>query len=169
MGVDKRELEAFHKRLRQMNATQRQKFMQQATKDSAGAMLGMVIKNTPVGDSRENHVGGALRRAWTCRSEQEAEDGGKAPSAAAFAKTLDVQRSGETYSVDLINHMHYASYVEHGHRQTPGRYVPAIGKRLKKSWVEGQFFLKKSETAFNEAWPAFLQGRLDKFLKKHFK
>jgi len=169
MGVDKRQLEAFQKRLKQMNATHRQQFMKQAVKDSAGAMLGVVIKNTPVGDSRGNHVGGALRRAWTCRTEQEAESGAKAPSAAAFAKTLDVERSGEEYSVDLVNHMHYASYVEYGHRQTPGRYVPAIGKRLVKSWVEGQFFLKKSETAFNETWPAFLQGRLDKFLKKHFK
>ena len=27
--------------------------------------------------------------------------------------------------------MEYASYVEYGHRQEPGRYVPALGKRLK--------------------------------------
>ena len=29
----------------------------------------------------------------------------------------------------------YAPYVEFGHHQEPGRYVPAIGKRLKVSWV----------------------------------
>lgn len=36
----------------------------------------------------------------------------------------------------------YAPYVEFGHHQTPGRYVPAIGKRLKASWVPPQPYLK---------------------------
>ena len=31
----------------------------------------------------------------------------------------------------------YARFVEFGHRQQPGRYVPQIGKRLVKSRVEG--------------------------------
>ena len=36
----------------------------------------------------------------------------------------------------------YAKYVEFGHHQTPGRYVPAIGKRLVKDYVAPQPFLK---------------------------
>ena len=36
----------------------------------------------------------------------------------------------------------YAPYVELGHHQTPGRYVPAIKKRLKASWVPGKPFLR---------------------------
>ena len=36
----------------------------------------------------------------------------------------------------------YAPYVELGHHQEPGRYVPAIGKRLKKSWVEPKPYLR---------------------------
>ena len=36
----------------------------------------------------------------------------------------------------------YAPHVEYGHRQTPGRFVPAIGKRLKASYVPGQHFLR---------------------------
>lgn len=35
----------------------------------------------------------------------------------------------------------YAPYVELGHRQTPGRYVPAIGKRLVADHVDGKYFL----------------------------
>lgn len=38
----------------------------------------------------------------------------------------------------------YAPHVEFGHRQEPGRYVPAIGKQLKASYVEGQYFLKRN-------------------------
>ena len=175
MGVDKRELDAFIKKLEQLNTLQKHQFMEQVTKDSAGALLTLVIKKTTVGESRQDgdgnliHVGGALRRAWTCRTEEEARKSAKAPTAIAHAKTLDVEKQGHEYSVEVINPMHYASYVEYGHRQEPGRYVPAIGKRLKKSWVEGQFFLKKAETEFIEAAPTFLQGRLEKFLKKTFK
>lgn len=35
----------------------------------------------------------------------------------------------------------YAPYVEFGHHQQPGRYVPAIGKRLVKDYVAGKPFL----------------------------
>ena len=44
----------------------------------------------------------------------------------------------------LINPTKYAEYVEYGHRQQPGRFVPKLGKRLKASWVNGQFYAKKS-------------------------
>lgn len=37
--------------------------------------------------------------------------------------------------------VYYAPYVEHGHRQTPGRFVPAIGKRLVRDFVPGVPFL----------------------------
>ena len=36
----------------------------------------------------------------------------------------------------------YAPYVELGHNQEPGRYVPAIGKRLVASHVAAKPFLK---------------------------
>lgn len=36
----------------------------------------------------------------------------------------------------------YAPYVELGHKQQPGRYVPKIGKRLVRSWVPGKPFLR---------------------------
>lgn len=35
----------------------------------------------------------------------------------------------------------YAPYVELGHHQQPGRYVPAIGKRLKADYVPPKAFL----------------------------
>ena len=38
--------------------------------------------------------------------------------------------------------VYYAPYVELGHHQKPGRYVPAIGKRLVRSWVPGKPFLR---------------------------
>lgn len=36
----------------------------------------------------------------------------------------------------------YAAAVELGHHQEPGRYVPAIKKRLKREFIPGKPFLK---------------------------
>ena len=36
----------------------------------------------------------------------------------------------------------YAPYVELGHHQEPGRYVPAIKKRLKREFIPGKPFLR---------------------------
>lgn len=36
----------------------------------------------------------------------------------------------------------YAPFVELGHHQEPGRYVPAIKKRLVRSWIPGKPFLR---------------------------
>lgn len=42
----------------------------------------------------------------------------------------------------------YAPYVEFGHAQQPGRYVPAIGKRLVRDFVPGKpFFFPAVERA----------------------
>ena len=40
--------------------------------------------------------------------------------------------------------MDYAPHVEYGHRQTPGRFVPKLGKRLVASYVPGQHYLAKN-------------------------
>ena len=37
---------------------------------------------------------------------------------------------------------YYAPWVELGHHQQPGRFVPAIKKRLVRSWVPGKPFLR---------------------------
>ena len=50
----------------------------------------------------------------------------------------------DDHQVTLLvgTNVYYAPYVELGHRQQPGRYVPAIGKRLVRSWVPGKPFLR---------------------------
>lgn len=111
--------------------------------------------------------GGTLRRGWTSKTEAEAQKG-TVGSAEGHAMTLDVNKVGALYQIEVINPVNYASYVEYGHRQTPGRYVPAIGKRLKASWVEGRFFLTVSEEALKTAAPALLEKELETILKGVF-
>jgi hypothetical protein len=38
----------------------------------------------------------------------------------------------------------YAVAVERGHSQTPGRYVPALGKRLVASFVQGKWYMART-------------------------
>ena len=45
------------------------------------------------------------------------------------------------FVVKVGTNVKYAPYVEHGHRQTPGRFVPAIGKRLVRDFVPGKPYL----------------------------
>ena len=62
------------------------------------------------------------------------------------------------YEVLLVNKMEYAAYVNDGHKQRPGRFIPGYwagarrfvyvpgypeGMVLKKSWVQGKFFVEK--------------------------
>ena len=77
----------------------------------------------------------------------------------------NVTKQGTTYSIEIINPIEYASYVEYGHRQEVGRYVPAIGKKLVKPWVEGKFMLTISEVEVEALTPKLLQARLNKMLK----
>ena len=90
-------------------------------------------------------------------------------------KTGDLRRSwqlkgpffsGTDISVELRNSKNYASFVENGHRQTPGRYVPAIGKRLKASWVPGQHFLQKATKQTSNQIPQLITPVMDDILRR---
>lgn len=66
------------------------------------------------------------------------------------------------YEVLLVNKMEYATWVNDGHKQRPGRFIPGYwantrrfvyvpnydgGMVLKKSWVQGKFFVEKGITS----------------------
>ena len=117
------------------------------------------------------YIGGTLRRGWTAKTHSEAAAGSGKPkisAAAEYAKTLPIEKSGDYYIVRVINPVKYASYVEFGHRQTPGRFVPALGKRLTQGWVNGRYMLTLSEDDLKSIAPKVLQNKLDEMLKEVF-
>lgn len=69
-----------------------------------------------------------------------------------------VTKSGFIFEMELANNLEYALYVELGHRQEPGRYVPAIGKRLKADYVPGSYMLRDGTNRLEEALPKALRG-----------
>ena len=56
----------------------------------------------------------------------------------------------------------YAPYVELGHHQTPGRYVPAIKKRLKASWVNPKPFLRPAIENNRDEYAKIIANELKK-------
>lgn len=178
--VDLSGLKQFQKNIDRINKN-REKFFKAAAKELAARLLRKVIKRTPVGVNARDagydisddtykkywagYNGGTLRRGWTAKSESEAENGGSS-DITAFVNSLDVAHAGNMYTITVVNPVHYASFVELGHRQTVGRYVPAIGKCLKRAWVPGQFMLKISEDELRSQTPAILARNIEKWLMK---
>lgn len=56
----------------------------------------------------------------------------------------------------------YAPHVEYGHRQEVGRYVPAIGKRLVASYVEGQRYFQENVNEQGETFKQDITEQLEK-------
>lgn len=157
--VDYKGLENLQKEL---DSSQLDTFFRKLAKELAARLLAKLIKRTPVGQypAGSGRVGGTLRRGWT---------GGKDANPASYAESFWVMYDGNTYTVTLTNPVEYASYVEYGHRQQPGRYVPAINARLKKSWVEGRFFMTRSELEAEAEFPKIIEKRVEQELRRIFK
>ncbi|WP_196595906.1 HK97 gp10 family phage protein [Pectinatus frisingensis] len=186
------QLEGLKKQFEQAVALKESRFFyEECIRELAARFLAKVIRRTPVGpgvfevirDKENNPVkykrgknkgkirlrqltnGGVLRRAWTARTQSQAESG-NTPDALSYVKMVNVRKVGSNYQIIITNPMQYASYVEYGHRQTPGKFVPALGKRLKKSWVNGKFMMTISEHELRLEVPNILRKKLNKYLRE---
>lgn len=172
-NADYEQLKALQERLQKLARVDLDKFCMDVSKELAARLLSFVIPATPLGKypNETGKKGGTLRRGWTAKSHEDAASGSGQPTASQakeYAQNLPISKSGGTYTIEVINPVEYASYVEFGHRQQPGRYVPAIGKRLKAGWVNGQYFLTLSEDDLERIAPALLEKKLNELLREVF-
>lgn len=147
LKFDKKELEKLQKQLEELEKGKaRDKFFEDCAKELAARLLSLVKPKTPVGVYDDpSRKGGTLRRGWT---------GGKNTDAEAFARSLNVEKSGKTYTITVENNVEYAPYVEYGHRTRGG-----------KGFVQGKHMLETSEQELKALSPKILQDKLEKFLK----
>ncbi len=127
-----------------------------ASKELAARLLALVIPKTPVGqyEKGSGKVGGTLRRGWTARTQEEAAGGSGRSSGTAgrdYAQTVPITKNGDTYTIEIINPVEYASYVEFGHRTRNGN-----------GWVQGQYMLTISEERLKKIAPAALEKLVQK-------
>lgn len=161
--VDYKQLLELQERLQKLESgIETDAFCRECAKELAQRLYRKVVKRTPVGvyepitytkkdgtqkTYNEGKKGGTLRKSWSVKA---------------------VTKQGNDYVCEIINPVEYASYVEYGHRQSPGRFVPQIGKRLKKGWVEGKFMLTISEKEIQNIAPKLIEKKLEKKLKEIF-
>ena len=172
LPVDTSDWDLFARKLKEARLTG-YSFYRQAAHELAARLLALVIPRTQVGqDTAETgKMGGTMRRGWVCDRQSVAENNPGTPSAMemrAWAYSLPVRHRGNTYEITVSNPVEYASYVEYGHRQQPGRFVPAIGKRLKANWVDGQYMLTISEVDMLKIQPQVLERLLHEWLEGMF-
>ena len=136
--VDTKDLEDLLKRLEDKGL--REQACIKATKGLAGDLHKLVTNATPV-------KSGHLRRKWTVEP---------------------VQKNGDTYSAQVINNVEYASYVNYGHWQEVGRYVPAIGKRLVRPYVlpKKHHFMERSEEKLKSVAVQEARYYVEEYVKK---
>ena len=122
------------------------KFVEACAKELAARLLRMVVKRTPVGEypKSSGKKGGTLRRGWT---------GEKRSSAQNYADSLTVHHFGDTYVIEIVNPVEYASYVEYGHRTANH-----------KGWVKGKFMMTISEQELEKIAPKVLENKIRKYL-----
>ncbi|NBK18606.1 HK97 gp10 family phage protein [Anaerotruncus sp. 1XD42-93] len=160
-------------------------FLTACAKELAARLLRDVIRNTPVGDystevkvvakkdskhhkkgetytkrvNRSGKTGGTLRRGWTSQTKGEAAagHGSGLSNVVEFLDKITVTHVGDTYRIELVNPVEYASYVEYGHR-TPDH----------KGWVPGKFMLTIAEEHIRQIAPNLLAQRLKTFLEGYF-
>lgn len=124
-------------------------FCEACSKELAARLLALVIPATPVGKypKRGGKKGGTLRRGWGADTAQAAK---------AYVNGLKVTKQGNLYTIEIVNPVEYASYVEYGHRTKNG------------GWVEGRYMLTASEEQLKTVAPRILQKKLDAYLKGVF-
>lgn len=176
--VDYRQWVKFRDRLEKLEAVDIPKFQEDSVRELADRLLRKAKRKTPTGKKPRfdgiktvkvkgtkrsrtfmtakwtayqqywaGYVGGELKRNW---------------------KIGNVVKNGTVFEVEVFNQTPYASYVEFGHRQTPGRYVPALGKILKRGWVTGKFMLTISEKELQKDADKIVERKLEALLKEAF-
>lgn len=164
-STDLTEIKNFQKDIQALSSSNEglDQFFEWATKQLAARLLDRTIKRTPVEENETFHYrmangaigtkkikGGALRRGWVGGRKI-----GDNPTAAinAHLNELSIINYGRIYQLTVSNNIEYAPYVEYGHKQNVGQFVPYLGKTvdgvrqgatLKKGKVDGKFMMERS-------------------------
>lgn len=160
-NCDYKQLQKLRQNIAKLQEADTDRFCREVSKELAARLLALVIPRTPVGQypKASGKKGGTLRRGWTAKTEEEAAGGSGSVvmDVIAYAEALPIEKQGNDYKIEVINPVHYASYVEFGHRKQGG-----------KGWKDGQYFLTLSEQDLRGLAPGLIEKKLEKRLREVF-
>jgi hypothetical protein len=155
-----REMERLAKDLEKL-AQNKDELFQSAAKELAARLLTLLVERTLPGKypAGSGIVGGTLRRGWASKTHKEAFSKRKnkpgAKTIQNFLKTIQVSSDGNTYTIEVINPVEYAGYVESGHRTVNHR-----------NWVEGKFIMRGAVEDLQKIAPQVLEDKIERFLRE---
>ena len=177
--TDFKQLEEFRKKINQAANADFDEFCVQTSKELAKRFLAKVTKRTPVGiyhgkerrykiiNKQKGVKAGDVMKTKSGKIRYEKDPWGRTGGTLRRGWTIgNITKKANGYEIEIINPTEYASYVEFGHRQTPGRYVPQIGKQLKNTWASGKFMMTVTEQEIQNTAPGLIEKKFEKFLRE---
>lgn len=156
-------------------------FLRQCADELGQRLLRKVIKRTPVGKKptfegeKTVKVEGKNGKSKTFLTKEGAAyenmmktywSGYSSGHLRRSWRVTSTEGIGYNYTIKVENPLDYASYVEHGHRQTPGRFIPALGKTAVVSWVPGRHMLSTSVDEIEASKYKIIGRRAQAFIKE---
>lgn len=89
----------------------------------------------------------------------------------------------EDLTLEIGTNVEYAQYVNDGHKQTPGRFIPGTwtgdgkfryqpgaktGMVLQASWVEGRHYMEHSVAIMEKLFPKLVEAKLAQWMEDYF-
>ena len=85
-------------------------------------------------------------------------------------------------SLEIGTNVEYAQWVNDGHKQQPGRFIPGVwnggkfryqpgaktGMVLKASWVDGKHYMENSVKIMEKMFPKLVEAKLTQWLNEYF-
>lgn len=174
--IDISQLKHFQQRIEKMAKKQEiDALCEKIAKDLAARLWRKIVKRTPVGENRYiDMLVWGKKKDGSARVVKNKDGTPKLKPTVVYSggtlkKNWRVSESAKKMNiieVEVYNNIFYASYVEYGHRQTPGRYVPAIGKKLKNSWTDGKFMMTTSVAEIRQSSNQIAEKYLVDYLRR---
>lgn len=169
-------LEEWAKRLEDMAGHEKEEFLTGCVNELAARLLTKVRKRTPVGPGEFEVVGtwdnskGRIQGEKYGRGKRKGQYKLRKLRAGGNLRRgwhiVPATRMGNRYTATVANNVRYASYVEYGHRQHVGQFVPVLGKRLKRPWVPGKHMLRISHEELKRQAGGILSRRLHEYMER---
>ena len=104
-NCDYKQLQRLRDSLVTLQSMDMDRFCTEVSKELAARLLALVIPRTPVGQypKSSGKKGGTLRRGWTSKTQADAASRGGSNDAKAYAEALPVRKSGNAYTIEVIN------------------------------------------------------------------
>lgn len=169
MGVefDLKEFAAFNSSLVKLSQSGNlQKFNKQVLKELSGVYVREAKLNTPVGKR-------SVKLMQNGKVETKYFDSEHTRQSWSVGRYRLDDRTGR---IRVFNTSSYASFLNDGHRQEVGRFLPWLGQskggvmqggKLKKPWVDGAYMHEKAEKVVSKNAKRIMEITLKKWIEEH--